>query len=107
MDIADVTSKVQLALDKVSDWCLKWGFRVSTSKSSVVLFTKKRKVIPVRLKIRGAELSVRKEYKYLGVIFDSRLTYKEHANLVRSSERKKQWNLQIISNKLKIGRDVP
>ena len=58
--------------------------RVSTTKSSVVPFTRKRKIPPISLKYKGCELAVESKFKYLRITFDTRLTYRYHIDNVHT-----------------------
>jgi hypothetical protein len=62
-------------------WFLKWRIKVNTSKCTTTLFSKRlrdycRSIPPV--KIFNENVAWTNETKYLGVILDSKLTYKSH-----------------------------
>jgi len=63
------------SLSMVNHWRNRSGFKISTSKTAAVLFTKKRKPEPIKLVFQSTTVSLRKEYKYLGVIFQSNDLY--------------------------------
>ena len=70
---------MQRALDRVMAWCQKWQVIMNTKKSQVVIFSKcpTHKRDNVQLKMFGETLPTSNEASYLGVIFDSRLSW-EH-----------------------------
>ena len=75
--VKHVQSHIQNALNYVTKWCDMWGFKISASKTSYVLFHRgKRKVM--HLYLNDQELKSAKSVKFLGMIFDQRLTWKEH-----------------------------
>ena len=78
-DLKTAEKHVQKALHCVMEWCRKWQVLINTSKSQVVVFTKcvTHRRIAVNLKMFGQILPTSNEATYLGVIFDSRLTW-EH-----------------------------
>jgi len=74
----------QQSFTKVIKWCDKWGFQISQSKSAAVLFTNKRNLPPICLKLQKHSIPVRKEYKFLGIIFQRNGTYHSHIQRVHS-----------------------
>ncbi|XP_077975317.1 uncharacterized protein LOC144431279 [Styela clava] len=82
LNIEDLIISSQNSLDCIQSWCNQWGFKISVTKSIVVLFTRKRKLPPIQLHINGVILPVRNEVRYLGVYFDRRLNYKRHIEYV-------------------------
>ena len=82
------TGKIQGALDKVVAWAEKWGFKISVEKSKFVIFTNKRKTENLGLNIYGKPLERVKEFKFLGVIFEEKVTWKKHIEkIVRKCEK--------------------
>ena len=88
-DINEIHNEVQENLNRVSAWCNKWGFKLSSSKSAAVLFTRKHKVPNVCLKINGHILPVKNDFKYLGIIFQTNVTYNKHTKYVVDKCRKR------------------
>lgn len=77
-----IVKKLQQAIDKVEAWSLKWGFRFSENKTKFMFFTKKKVGNDINLTLYGRNLERVNEFKYLGLLFDSRLTWKSHINKV-------------------------
>lgn len=73
-----MVKKMQAALNKVVEWAERWGFKISLDKSKFLVFGNKRKVGPLSLNMYGKELERVKVFKFLGVHFDERLTWKTH-----------------------------
>ena len=63
---------------------MKWGCRTFPSKSTAVLFTKKRKTVAHKLTLCSSDIPLKKEYKYLGVIFQRNGAYTSHVDYVHS-----------------------
>ena len=76
--------KIQEDLDNISKWCLQWGFLISPTKTVCVVFSRKKNVSNIVLKLAKHTLEVVKEIKFLGIIFDSKLTWEKHINYVHT-----------------------
>lgn len=93
-----VIKHLQESLDQVQNWCNEWGMKISTSKSSVVIFTHKVKYnVEKPLKLYNQELKVEKFVKFLGVFFDSRLTFHKHATYTKEKCYKRLNLLRCVS----------
>ena len=82
LNIPDLVTSVQSSLNSVVDWCRNWGFVISESKSVAMLFTRRRNFGSLSLNINGSPLTFVDNFKYLGVTFDTKLTYRNHVNAV-------------------------
>jgi len=58
-------------------WLSDWRVKVKETKSAQVTFTNRRTDSP-RVTINEAQLPVRNEVKYLGLILDKKLTWRSH-----------------------------
>ena len=65
---------IQKDLDALQLWCNQWGFKVSTEKTVAVLFSQSTNRPDVKLEINGTAIKIDKSARFLGVIFDQRLT---------------------------------
>ena len=70
-------------LFKVCNWCEECGFKISSTKSAAVLFTRKHDPVPISLILRDStRLQMKNEYKYLGVTFQRNGSYSKHVQNV-------------------------
>ena len=70
--MASIERQLQLCLNKIQDWADNNGFKFSKSKTTGVHFCQKRKHHnDPDLKLNGIPIKIVKEFKFLGVIFDS------------------------------------
>lgn len=76
--------QVQEAVDQVVQWANKWGFRISTAKSNFMIFGYKRKIPELSISMYGCPLERVKEFKFLGLWMDERLTWNHHISKVIS-----------------------
>ena len=77
-----LTRKMQEAITAVEQWGLAWGFRFSIDKTKVVLFSNRRTNRNYPLYLYGREIERVDHFRFLGVWFDSKLTWKVHVKKV-------------------------
>lgn len=78
-----VSETLQMALNIVQRWCERMGLRVNPLKTTVVTFTRRRKLEKlIKPKLFGTELDFSTRVKYLGVIIDSKLLWNAHIQKV-------------------------
>ena len=82
LNIPDLLIATQSSLNSVADWCRKWGFAISESKSVAMLFTRRRNIGSLSLDVNGSPLTFVEKFKYLGVTFDTKLTYRNHVDTI-------------------------
>jgi hypothetical protein len=78
--------RLQKALDKISGWSDKHGLTFCAAKSVTVCFTKKwermcNKNKPKPLTLKGVDIAEEKHVRYLGVILDSKLSWRKHVEV--------------------------
>ncbi|ETO11569.1 hypothetical protein RFI_25807 [Reticulomyxa filosa] len=71
---------LQQSLDEINSWGSKWKMLLALEKSQSITFRSKNKKNYPHLKIHldGLLIKEEKQVKYLGLIMDSNLTYKQH-----------------------------
>jgi len=72
---------MQEAVSKAAEWGDQNGLTFGPAKTVPVIFTRKRKLAggqPPKLVLKGKEVEYQNSAKYLGVILDTTLSYKEH-----------------------------
>ena len=97
LNLDTIKQELQNSLDKVTNWCSTWGFRVNVNKSAVVNFTRRRKLSPTQLTVNNSNLPEQKEYRYLGLTLDSRLNYRQHARTITQKVEKRFNLLRLLS----------
>jgi hypothetical protein len=71
-----------MALGIVEKWCDEVGLSVNPGKTGLVTFTRRRKLVGFfEPRFFGRNLQCSGSVKYLGVILDSRLTWREHMDV--------------------------
>lgn len=72
-----VTS-LQLSINKISDWLDKWKIKINAQKCKPILFTRRRKTTNLKIEVNDISLNWNETVKYLGIRFDSKLTWSCH-----------------------------
>ena len=85
-----VTRNVQKNLNSLASWCDLWGFKINLDKTVAVLFTHRRG--GCYLEINDERIKMENHAKFLGLIFDAKLTWAEHINYL-TNRCKKRLNL--------------
>ena len=79
IDLNTILNIGQQCLDRIRKWGLETGLNFSPTKTEAILFTWKRKwKIQTPLKLGDKEIKMSQQVKYLGVILDSKLSWKPH-----------------------------
>ena len=95
-NLCQMTKLVQINLDKISDWCDTWGFRISLDKTVAVLFTH-RLNSDVHLTINNQPIKTENSAKFLGLVFDSRLNWNEHIKYVENKCKKRLQLMRAVA----------
>ena len=87
-----VSGLIQWALGTVEAWCGEHGLSVNPDKTGLVVFTRKRKLSGFfQPRLFGKVLQRSMSVKYLGVILDSRLTWREHVAVKVKKAHNSLW----------------
>lgn len=84
-NVTHLFGQMQKAVDQVVLWANKWGFRISTAKSNFMIFGHKKKIPELSILLNGRPIERVKEFKFLGVWMDERVTWNCHINKVASN----------------------
>ena len=88
--------KMQRAIDEIAIWCSLWKVDISAQKSAVIVFSNKQKN-DVDLLLDGNKIKQYTEYKFLGMWFDHKLTWKKHILSVKDKCTKRLNLLRCIA----------
>lgn len=87
---------LQLLLNEISSWCIKWRVKVNTTKSIVVPFTICRKSFEETMVLNGMPIPSSNCVRYLGVQLDSKLTWSEHIKQLVTKVRQRIRQLKHL-----------
>lgn len=91
--IEEAKDRLNSALQYLNDWLNNHGLSLSSSKSSTVVFTRKRTIPTVELTLNQEVIPQTNSAKFLGIILDSKMTGTFHLNYI---VEKCEKNVNII-----------
>lgn len=94
-----ISSRMQSALNKIKEWCVKEELMVNPTKTIIVPFTKRRKLNLKAPQLDGLSIQFSKEVKYLGVTLDAKLTWKPHIDKTISKATGAFWACRKLFGK--------
>ena len=91
--------RMQNTINKINAWADSHGFAFSTTKTNCIHFHHKRKFqTPLKLYLNNAIIPNRESIKYLGMIIDYRMNWKEHIKNVKLDCMKRLDILKCLSH---------
>ena len=76
--LTTATVRMQETLRKIEEWTAKWLVTLNAKKTTYTIFSLSTRELRANLKVQGHILPQDKTPTYLGVTFDSRMTWKSH-----------------------------
>ena len=97
--IHTIERQLQQCLNKIQKWALENGFKFSKTKTQCMHFCLLRGLHndPV-LRLDGVEIPVVAQYKFLGVIFDRKLSFIPHINYLKAKCQKALQLLRVVAH---------
>jgi hypothetical protein len=78
-----VLRKIQRGLDSIAAWCKRWNIKINEGKTRAIYFFRRNRP-PDSLKLNGRNIPFVNSAKYLGVLFDKRMTWKLHIQMIEA-----------------------
>ena len=98
LSLSPLHSLLQSAVTAASSWATNHGFRFSSTKSYCIFFSHSRRPCPPPLFLYDTPLDYRSSGKFLGLTFDSRLTWKAHILSTKVNALRRLRLLQTLSH---------
>lgn len=95
LDVALQT--MQEGMNSVQTWSQKWGLEISNAKTKAMIFTLKRKNNPTALIINNNKIEFVPNFKFLGLTFDSKLTWNVQINSLHAHCQRDLRLLSIVA----------
>lgn len=97
--LAGIERQLQLCINDLQKWVMRNGFKLSTSKTECIHFHRKRcQVLEPDIYLAGQRLRVSNKVKFLGVIFDSKLSFLPHIKFLKQACQSGLNVLKVISH---------
>jgi ribonuclease HI len=98
-DMRYIERQLQATINKIVKWADMNGFSFSPTKTCAVHFCRKRGIHPdPDIHVAGSTIKVCDEVKFLGVIFDKKLTFTPHIIHLRKKCERSLNILRVLSN---------
>ena len=81
-NLKNVTKHIQVAMTKIEEWCMKWGFALSAEKTVGMVFCETNKPDKTTIRIDNKEIKFEKDTKFLGMIVDQKMTWQKHLEYI-------------------------
>ena len=95
-----IERQLQQSLNSLSSWADRNGFKFSTTKTVCLHFCQKRKHhLDPQLTLRGQPIPVVEQTKFLGMIFDKRLSFLPHIKNLKLKAQKSLNLLKVVASK--------
>ena len=75
-------AKLTTAMDQITNWLNHSCLQLNVNKTIGMFFTKRQCNIMSNITISGQNISIVPQFKYLGIIIDSTLSFKAHIKKV-------------------------
>ena len=79
--ITHSTRIIQIAINNLEQWTKTKGMRFSVEKTAAIKFENREKGEEPQLTLHGSRIQVRESTRYLGIIIDKRLNWKDHVDI--------------------------
>jgi hypothetical protein len=79
-----VLRKIQRGLKCMSAWCERWNIKVNEEKTRAIYFTYRNRPLDSPLTLNGRNIPFVNSVKYLGVIFDKRMSWILHIEMIEA-----------------------
>jgi hypothetical protein len=79
-----VLRKIQRGLNCMAAWCLHWKIKINEEKTREIYFTHRNRPPISPLTLNGRNIPFVNSVKYLGVIFDMRMTWRLHIDMMEA-----------------------
>jgi hypothetical protein len=77
-----VLRKLQRCLAAMEAWCERWNIKINEDKTQSIYFCHRRRPVRTHLTLKGRNIPFVKQVKYLGVISDNRVTWRQHIDSI-------------------------
>ena len=101
LNVPNAANLLQQDLLKLAMWCAKWRIKLNPEKTKVIIFSRSMlaRKAELNLKLYGETLKIYPQVKFLGIIFDSKLTFQPHFEDILECCNNRYYHLRLLANK--------
>ena len=101
LNVRPAANLLQQDLLKLAMWCAKWRIKLNPEKAKVIIFSRSilARKAELNLKLYGEPLKIYPQVKFLGIIFDSNLTFQPHFEDILERCNSRYYRLRLLANK--------
>ena len=101
LNVRNVAILLQQDLLKLAMWCAKWRIKLNPEKTNVIMFSRSllARKAELNLTLYGEPLKIYPQVKFLGIIFDSKLTFQKHFEDILERCNSRYYCLRLLANK--------
>ena len=101
LNVRNAANLLQQDLLKLAMWCAKWRIKLNPKKTKVIIFSRSMlaRKAELNLKLYGETLKIYPQVKFLGTIFDSKLTIQPHFEDILKRCNNRYYRLWLLANK--------
>ena len=101
LNIRNAANLLQQDLLNLAMWCAKWRIKLNPEKAKVIIFSRSMlaRKAELNLKLYGETLKTYPQVKFLGIIFDSKLTFQPNIEDILERCNNGYNRLRLLANK--------
>ena len=92
-----IVKQIQKEVEVLEQWGVDWGFKFSIQKSKVMYFTRKKVPRNLKIMLYNQKLERGEKFKYLGVWFDGKLSWKVHIEYIETKCKKVMNLMRMVT----------
>lgn len=97
--LAGIERQLQLCINKIEKWASENGFKFSLTKTECIHFHRKQnQILQPCLNLYGQHIKVVNQVKFLGLIFDTKLSFLPHLKYLKTNCQNSLNILKVISH---------
>jgi hypothetical protein len=75
---------MQRGLSAIETWSERWNIKINEDTTQAIYFSHRLRHSKVNLTLNGRNITFVNQVKYLGVIFDKRITWRLHIEMIEA-----------------------
>jgi hypothetical protein len=76
--------ELQRGLNSMAAWCERWNIKINEDKTRAICFSHQQRLPNFLVMLNGRNIPFVNSVKYLGIIFDKRMTWRLHIKMIEA-----------------------